>query len=427
MPSAAQAVPARGVPMLAVLWVTYGAFYFCRTNISAALPGIEAEHGFSKADLGWVLASFKIAYAVGQLVNGQLAERISARKLLALGMFGSAALNVLFGWGVGVWFWLFVWAANGYAQALGWTPTMKVATRWIPPAERGVKLGVLGTSYQVAAAVTFLLAGFAADRFGWAAAMWLPALAFAAAGVFMLVFLRDAPSEGPSVRPNERPREAEPAARAETVPEAPMPLRTTIVRTIGNPALWLLALSLGLLNATRYGFLDWGLSHVKEMQASGVGAAAAKYAILPIGGIFGALLSGWASDRFSAGRRAPVVIGLLVLLSALTILYQATVGIGTVAVVFTLLFVGFAIFGAQVLLVGAFPIDLARPGTAAASVGFVNCMGYVGAAVGDVLTGALVEAYGWRTAVYGWAAYALLAAVLLLPIRHLGAATRPGT
>ena len=76
-----------------VLWMTYGWFYLCRTNISAALPGIEQEFGFTKAQLGWVLAALKLAYAAGQLINGQLAERYSARVLLAIGMFTSAALN----------------------------------------------------------------------------------------------------------------------------------------------------------------------------------------------------------------------------------------------------------------------------------------------------------------------------------------------
>ncbi len=62
--------------VLWVLWLTYGSFYFCRTNISAAIPGIEAEFGFSKAQIGLVLGGLKLAYGIGQLVNGQLAERI---------------------------------------------------------------------------------------------------------------------------------------------------------------------------------------------------------------------------------------------------------------------------------------------------------------------------------------------------------------
>ena len=172
--------------ILWVLWLTYGSFYFCRTNISAALPGIEQEFGLSKADLGWVLASLKIAYAAGQLINGQLAERYSARVLLAVGMFASAALNVLFGFGTAVFFWLFVWAINGYAQALGWTPVMRAAANWIPAHQRGTLIGILGTSYQVIAAVTFVVSGLAAQALGWRAAMWIPAGLLALSGVHML-------------------------------------------------------------------------------------------------------------------------------------------------------------------------------------------------------------------------------------------------
>src|SRR5689334_6045148 len=44
------------------LWLTYGAFYFCRTNISAAVPGLKGSIesgglGLSAAEVGWILAS----------------------------------------------------------------------------------------------------------------------------------------------------------------------------------------------------------------------------------------------------------------------------------------------------------------------------------------------------------------------------------
>ena len=45
-----------------IVWWTYGAFYFCRNNISVALPGIESEFGLDKTQMGVVLLSLKIAY-----------------------------------------------------------------------------------------------------------------------------------------------------------------------------------------------------------------------------------------------------------------------------------------------------------------------------------------------------------------------------
>src|SRR5829696_5984169 len=105
--------------ILWVIWLTYGSFYFCRQNISTAVPGMKAE-GLNDIQVGWILGAWKVAYAVGQLVNGQLAERMSARRLLAVGMLGSAALNVVFGLAEGLYSLIFVWAMNGYSQALGW-------------------------------------------------------------------------------------------------------------------------------------------------------------------------------------------------------------------------------------------------------------------------------------------------------------------
>ena len=96
-----------------------------RNNLAAAVPGLESELHFTKAEIGGILGALKLTYGVGQLVNGQLAERIGARRLLAAGMLVSAALNVLFGLATGFYFLLFVWACNGYFQALGWPPTMR--------------------------------------------------------------------------------------------------------------------------------------------------------------------------------------------------------------------------------------------------------------------------------------------------------------
>ena len=51
--------------------------------------------------------------------------------------------------------------------------------------------------------------------------------------------------------------------------------------------LWLVAIALCLLDACRYGFTDWGVTHLKEVLDDSVSLAAFKYAVLPFGGIAG--------------------------------------------------------------------------------------------------------------------------------------------
>jgi sugar phosphate permease len=397
--------------VLWVLWLTYGSFYFCRNNLGVALPGLQTELHYTKPEMGTVLMALKLAYGAGQFINGQMAEHWQPRKLLALGLLASAALNVLFGWATALYFLTFVWACNGYVQALGWPPTMRVAANWFPALQRGRAIGIIGTGYQLCGALTFVVAGWAAETFGWRGALYVPALLVAASAVHMLVLLQDSPAATDVAQ----------AWRSSLGPASS--LRQNLVVTLTNPALWLVAISLCLLDACRYGFTDWGVTHLKEVQGASVRAAAFKYAVLPLGGIAGAYLAGWATDRFFAGRRAPVIFGLLLALSLLALAYDRVIHWGLGASVLVLFGIGFCIFGPQVLLVGTLPVDLARRGTAAAAAGFVNFMGYMGAAAGDKLTGSFVQDYGWQFAVRFWAACAFVGALVIACLWRAG--TRP--
>ncbi len=399
-----------------LLLVTYGSFYFCRTNISAAIPGIEAEFELTKTQIGFILGSLKIAYGIGQFVNGQLAERISPRKLLTIGMLMSAALNVVFGFGTGLYFLIFVWACNGYFQALGWTPCMRVAANWCPAATRGRSIGIIGMGYQAAAALTFVVSGFSVQYFGWRGALFVPAGLLVLSCMHMLFFLKETPGEV--------------AAKSDVFDKpaiAPKPaklkFRETLLITLSNPALWILSISLGLLNACRYGFLDWGIPFLVETQGNSVSKAALKYAVLPLGGILGSYLAGWMTDRFFGGRRAPLICMLMLVLSGLTLTFYtlARVGLGTALIV--LVCTGFAIYGPQVLLVGTAAIDMARKGTPAAAVGLVNFMGYMGAFCGDQVTGILVDHYSWSAALAFWAGCAVVGGGVIALLWNRGPST----
>ena len=178
--------------------------------------------------------------------------------------------------------------------------------------------------------------------------------------------------------------------------------------------------ALCLLDACRYGFTDWGVTHLLEVQGTSVSQNAFKFAVLPFGGIAGAYLSGWATDRFFGGRRVPVITMLLLLLGALALGYDTVIHWGFGASVTMLFCIGFCIFGPQVLLVGTLPVDLARRGTAAAAAGFVNFMGYMGAAVGDKVTGFIAQNYGWPFAVRFWAFCAFLGAGIIAFLWNTG-------
>ena len=116
-----------------VLWITYASFYLGRVNFSVAMPGIMAEFGWTRADVGAIGTALFWAYAVGQFINGQLGDRYGARVLITIGLTISALMNLLFGFSQALGMMIIIWAVNGYAQSMGWAPIVKTLANWFPP------------------------------------------------------------------------------------------------------------------------------------------------------------------------------------------------------------------------------------------------------------------------------------------------------
>jgi sugar phosphate permease len=420
---------------LFILWTTYGSFYFCRVNIGPAVLSIRHDLGLTAIEIGLVLGSVKLGYATGQLVNGQLTERFGARRILGIGMVGSALATLLFAaapWLAGVpvvgdvagalastvssvgrslgvesttgatlGVMIALAFANGWFQAGGWPPCVKIAGNWFPLEHRGRTMGILGTSYTVGSAIAILAVGWMLDHVpgGWRIAFIVPPFVVLASFAHTMLRLRERPdrSVGTAAAP---------------VPDR-LPLREALSATLGNPRVWILALGLFGVDAVRYGFLDWAPGHLSEVHHTGNLSAALKTAVFPLAGAAGALSSGWITDRFFQSRRAPVCAILLVAVGTLTVAYRGVVEMGAAPTVVCLALVGFCLYGAQILLVGTAAQDFARRGATAAAAGFVDFMGHVGAFSGDVVTGWMKVRHGWAGAIAWWAFAAFVAAGLV--------------
>lgn len=71
--------------------------YLLRNNISIALPHIRAEFAFSGTEIGWILASFNISYALFQIPGGIFGEAVGPRRALAIIAITWSVLTALTG------------------------------------------------------------------------------------------------------------------------------------------------------------------------------------------------------------------------------------------------------------------------------------------------------------------------------------------
>jgi sugar phosphate permease len=400
--------------MFWLMWVTYASFYLLRVNISIAMPEIMKEFSLTKTNMGLVLSSLFLLYAIGQFINGQLGDKLNSRRIITLGLLSSAVLNIIFGFAGGILGLLIViWGLNGYFQSMGWGPTVKAMANWFPVRKRGRISGWLGTSYIIGGAISWLLAGTIIKYFNWRFTFWLPSIFCIFMAIHWFIRARNAPEEVglPTLEEQEKGIESN-----EIRKDAHIGFNNTLRITLLNPYIWFAAFGLFGLNIVRYGFMSWAPTFMFEEQGATLSMAAYKAIAFPIAGGLGAIFAGWASDKIFGHRRAPIAFIMLILLAVCCYLFRIVPGDNWVVSLITLLLIGFFTFGPHILLVAAIPADFGSRKAASSVTGFIDAMGYLGASLTGVGTGYLIEKLSWNAAFYFWIFGAVFAAIMTLLI-----------
>ncbi|MBL7147240.1 MAG: MFS transporter [Nanoarchaeota archaeon] len=402
------------------VWITYASFYLGRVNMSVAIPGIMKEFSISKTEIGLVLTALFTLYAIGQFVNGQLADKFGARKLITTGLLMSAIANAIFGFtgnflaGMAL-----IWAFNGFFQSMGWSPSVKTIANWFPRKKRGRIAGLLGTSYQIGSAASWALSGFIVGAFGWRWAFWVPAVVLVISAIHFFIRVRNAPEEVGLPTIEEEANGA--LEKREKRRDEHLGFWFTIKLVLTKKRVWAVALGLFCLNIVRYGFMDWAPTYLFEVQQAHISTAAFKAMIIPIAGSIGAISAGWISDKFFKSRRAPVAAVMLYFLAIFCWFYpKLNVNDWVMGLVF-LAVIGFMTYGPHVLMVTTMPMDFGTRKAAASAAGFIDGWGYIGAAITGVGSGFLIDTFGWNAAFYFWVLGALGAAIVMTRIWNYGA------
>ncbi len=407
--------------IVAVCFVTYACYYLGRVNLAVTVPALRQAYGWDKSAIGVIGTAFYWAYAAGQLVNGPLGDRLSPRRLVAVGLVASALLNLVFGSLGGALPWLVaLWALNGWAQATGWAPIMRTLSRWFEPAQRARVTALISPSYLVGHAASWALAGTLTARLGWRYAYWVPGVLLLGAAIFWHALARDEPGRVPGEAPDP------PASR-----DAPRLAGLSVAWR--GPMRWAVAVSL-LSGMVKEGLNLWGPTYLVEEQSLGVLGAALSGLLIPLAGIGGQLVTGRVQRRVAAASHAtqqerPLVTGLaLVVAVGAAALYVVGGGRSPVAALLMLALVAAGSHGMNGLLMASLPLSLGRGAPVSAVTGALNFCQYLGAGLGAALVGTLVDHLGWGGAYGWWAGSALLIALIAAGgARRVGAVSRAGS
>ncbi|MBI4223568.1 MAG: MFS transporter [Deltaproteobacteria bacterium] len=380
------------IRMMYGMGIGYAVFYFLRKNFSMAMPVFLEDLHYTHAQLGMILSLFSIIYGFGKFFNGILADRANPRYFMALGLLGSAVVNIFFGLSSSLTFLGIFWLCNALFQSMGWPPCARMLTHWYGPKELGTMWGIWNASHQIGGAGILILAGYLIPNYGWRSAFFVPAAIGMLTALFLINRLRDTP-QSIGLPPIEEYRGE--AHVTDAYEDTALSSREILFKyVLKNKLIWLVSVANFFVYIVRIGVLDWAPTFLVEAKGSSLVGAGVKVAGFEISGILGALAAGWLSDKVFKGRRGPVnVLFMLALIFALFYFWKVPAGRPWMDAV-CLIAVGFVVYGPQ-MLVGVAAADFASKKAAATATGMTGTFGYLGSTACGIGTGLIVQRWGW--------------------------------
>ena len=299
-----------------------------RAAPGALLLGIQADTGWSIAQISFAGAAGLLLLGLGGPASGWLIDRFGVRRLTvgallltAAGMGGSALSREL--WQLVLLFGLLSgFGAGLVSSSLG--PV--VANRWFLRG-RGLAVGVFGASSSAGQLVFFPLLTVIAVAAGWREAAVAMAVLLLVLVAPVALLLREHPSDV-----GERPR----GATAGTPVEPARADRGVMLRALRAPEFWLLAGTFFVCGATSNGLVGQHfIAHAVDHGFTPVAASGA-LAVMGAFNFVGTIASGWLTDRVDPRRLLLVYYAF----RGLSLLYlpaiHDTLGVTAFAVLFGL-------------------------------------------------------------------------------------------
>jgi len=408
--------------IFSITWLAYAGFYLTRKAFAVAKNELKKPEvmGLTRGDMSWIDGANSVAYALGQFLFGTLGDKLGTRAIILVGMLGSVLVSVAMGFSSTVIMMGALFAAQGLCQASGWAPLSKNVGEFFSQRERGSIMGFWCTNYAFGGFIASVLAGKAAEKFGWRYAFFVPAIVLFFIWVLFFFLQRNRPEDVglPPIEEYHGEKEAviDPAETPAAEPEGSWKVVSEVLR---NKMVWLLAMVYFLVKPTRYLLLYWSPVYINELLGTGTASSGLLGSMFDLAGPVGTLAGGLISDRVFRSKRIPVCVISLFLLAIFMLAFRylpaTRVAIGS-----GMFIIGFLIYIPDSLVAGVASIDFGTKKGASTASGLVNGLGSLGQIIGVTLPGWAGKVLGkghdiWNP-IFLWLGIALaVAGCLLLP------------
>lgn len=373
----------------------YSTAYLNRLNLSAALGSVMEALSLSATRAGVLPSAFAITYAVGQMVNGALVDRLNPARHMYMGLLGSAVCNLLMAFGGSFEMLLALCLLNGIFQSMLWTPVVRLVAMHFDQQERPRANILISITLIIGHLGAWAISGYMSGMFNWRASFAAPAVLAVPVVIVAGRLLRGVA--------------AEPAAAPKSGRKAGGSIRGALGMYWASGFVIMLTVSV-LFGFVRDGIRTWAPQILGEISGDAMSATTFSL-VIPLINALGIALS-YVLQRMPSLRNRRIVA---LLMTAGTVFCALLCGARGVALCALIMGITCACMsGVEPLMTTLIPMEYEPEKLIGLSAGLMDSLIYVGSALAGVAAGFIRESMGLNALFMSWAAAALIAAALAI-------------
>lgn len=398
---------------MSLLTVCYMVLYMDRSCMSMAGPTMMEHFGWSATQFGLVSTAFFIGYACTQIPGGWLADRFGGSKVVMFGAIWWSVFVFITPFGATLGLMIVIRIVMGCGEGVALPAMSTIIAQWIPKKESGLAWGISIMGVSIGIALAMPISAWIIKISSWQ--MVFHSFAFLAP-IWVIVwwkFGKNKPEDHPTISKEEI--EYIRSDQGVRMDDSGQVVNLTSKDIFSTPSVWTGAISFFCTNYLFYLFMTWLPTYFVKGRGFTMGTSAI-YTMMPyIVATFTYPFGGWLADKaaekfgHNMGRKLFPLIGMVGAGILLILGSHASSAIAAVAFIS-------ASNGVLCLTMGGYysmPM-IFSPKNAGVITGLYATCATIGGILSPLVTGIVVDNYGYAYALYLGAGISILGAIILL-------------
>lgn len=368
--------------VLMLCWLTYVFAYLCRLNLSTVLDKAAVGMSVTVEYLGIASSIYFGTYAVGQLLNGFVGDRVSPHKFIILALLMTGTINTVLGLQSSGAVFLLLWGINGFCQSMFWSTLLRLLSFYSADHEKKHVSTVMTTCSVTGYFMSWVAFGYLFEPYSFRPYFVIPGV-LALMLIPVWVLLSGKLEFGKAV-----------SERAKT---PPVPV---VVREFAHDRLYFVCILGMIIGAIREGAVFWMPTIFGTVL--GLGSNSMLYLMLmPFAMLLGVFFAQWVLGLFHDNVKYAMLttVGCSVLIAAGLFFTSGHTSVFTVILIALLIA---AVNASNWFNISYYPLCFSERNIVSTLIGTFDFSSYMGASIMSGTLGILLSRFGWVSLTVVW-------------------------